>query len=109
MARLSVRLPTAAVMELGDDVIDLHLEALMDAVLAVMDAARAVVRDQDIHWREGGQECVGLGLIVEKSTTGLVLPATVEPADTESANLDYLRDAGLRWGRGMAPACHGYP
>ena len=72
------------------DVVGQGVKALVDAVLAVVDAARAVVRDQDVHRREVGQELMRLGLVVEESPLGLVLPAAVEPADAKSANLDHL-------------------
>jgi hypothetical protein len=48
------------------NVVGQRVEALVDAVLAVVDAARGVVGEEDVHRRKVRQEPVCLGLVVEE-------------------------------------------
>ena len=71
------------------DVVGQRGKALMDAILAVMDAARGVVGEEDVHRREVRQEPVRLGLVVQEGAAGLVLPAAVQAADAQATMLDH--------------------
>jgi len=61
------------------------VEAVMDAVIAVVDMSGRVMRQKNIHRREGVKQELGLGLFVEEMAFRFILPSAVEPAEAQSA------------------------
>ena len=74
--------PRTRTLDVGDE----GIEAKVNVIVAVVNVARGVVRNEDIDWGKRGHQVLNLRLLVEEVSARLVAPRTVETAEAHPVN-----------------------